>query len=595
MQYRYNVTNSVTELRSSILEGGARLMEDCINDVPNRWVDTARQLLNDPTLTLMDGYPAAAKAKYASGIFWKYLAEQHSTSTAAADEPVIGFDAYRKVLESMANTLPGDPALGNGIEAVRAARAQMPWWGSLDEFHWYSVAQNELSSNETTWGNYLVANYMHGLANPVADARFEYKEDEDAVTWSDDPNDELRDFQAAVAVNNAISLTQGLDVTRNVATQDPFAATYFRLTASGGPRMLRVTFTADAGLTDPLVQILRLDGPVLFDLHRSDRTSWTKVVNVSGVTDVVVIVGTRTTAGGYSIQFEELASSSDVMATRWNSAGGTEYEANPKGWTWTWVSPDVMVDTNDDGLRDTDVFFGVNNKLKLRLRNRGNADANGVTVQFYYQKATGDLDPASWIPVTNAASVVQTAGPVNVPANSEQWVSVDWAPADDGTSDPHWCVKAVITAPGDPNTDNKVVMSNFNVVTQTDADFLQLIRTSTETVLNKIHLIARGPDFVLVPKKWLGDPLESNKPAAVCACSAKQRSRDGAAFGSLAVVRRQLERWSGLPEREPDATRFYPVDPRTLPPGTVAENLVTMAHFADGVAVGGVTYEIVPK
>jgi hypothetical protein len=37
-----------------------------------------------------------------------------------------------------------------------------------------------------------------------------------------------------------------------------------------------------------------------------------------------------------------------------------------------WVSPDIMVDTNNDNLDDTSVLFGENNKLKVRLRNRGN-------------------------------------------------------------------------------------------------------------------------------------------------------------------------------------------------------------------------------
>lgn len=600
VQYRYNNVFDLTGFRSSIFEGGARLVEDCINDVPNRWALTAKDLLDDPTQALMD-YPAGTKSsvRYASGILWKYLAERHSTATTAADEPAIGFDAYRKVLEAIANVQPGDPGIGFTPAALRNARGQMPWYGSFDEFGWYSVAQNELSSNETSYGNFLVANYLHGTANPVGDARFDYKEDEDPITWTAAPDDNLGDFQAAVAVGNDIALTQGLNTTRNV-NQSPYAATYFRLTpaAAPAPRMLRVTFTAAAGLTDPLVQILRLGaGSTLVDLHRSDRAMWTKTINVSGLTSIAVIVGTRMSAGDYSIQFEEIASASDVMVTRWNSQAGTEYESDPQGWSWTWVSPDVMVDTNDDLIRDTDVFFGQNNKLKLRLRNRGNAPANGVTVQFFYQRANPGLNPASWMPVTNAMSAVQTAGPINLAAGAEQWVSVDWAPVDDGTHAPHWCVKAVITAPGDPNSDNKVVLSNFGHVIESDGDsLLQMIQVATDAVVNKIHVIPRGPQFMLVPKKWSGDPLQSKGVRDLCACGPRdERLTSRIAFGSFALETRSLQAWDGTRELQPHANRFYPVDPRTLPPGAVAENLVTIAHLEDGRVAGGVTYEVVPK
>ena len=53
------------------------------------------------------------------------------------------------------------------------------------------------------------------------------------------------------------------------------------------------------------------------------------------------------------------------MITRWNSRVGTEYEVDPKGWAWAWISPDVMVDNDDDVMADTQVFFGQNNSSKF--------------------------------------------------------------------------------------------------------------------------------------------------------------------------------------------------------------------------------------
>ena len=80
--------------------------------------------------------------------------------------------------------LSGDPGVGYDPTArTGTARTNMPWYGRFDQFRYYDISTTELDSHETSWGNYLIANYMHGTANPVADARFEYNEDEDSVTW----------------------------------------------------------------------------------------------------------------------------------------------------------------------------------------------------------------------------------------------------------------------------------------------------------------------------------------------------------------------------------------------------------------------------
>jgi len=181
VQYRYNDTTTRSGMYGSLREGGARLIEDSINDQPNRWVDTASLIFGDPTQSLADsaavGTAAGASTaiRYAAGLFWKYLAEQHSTHTAAADEPAIGIETYRKVLEAMATVLPGDPGVGYDPPALRTIRRGLVWYGRFDEFRYYDAALTELDSHETTWGNYVIANYLHGTMNPVADRRFEYR------------------------------------------------------------------------------------------------------------------------------------------------------------------------------------------------------------------------------------------------------------------------------------------------------------------------------------------------------------------------------------------------------------------------------------
>ncbi|MDB4952167.1 MAG: hypothetical protein JWM27_4816 [Gemmatimonadetes bacterium] len=603
VQYRYNPTTTRSGIYGALREGGARLIEDCINDAPNRYASQGADITGNPTQSLID-FPVGTSTpiRYAAGLFWKYIAEQHSEHTGAGDEPAVGIDAYRKVLEASATALPGDPGIGYDPTSLRTARANMPWYGSFDEFGWYDAGHTELGSNETTWGNYLVANYLHGTGSPVPDARFEYKEDDEAITWPGAGVANLAALQAAVLAGDAVTLATGTDVTRSVVGQKAYSARYYRVTPGAPvPRLLRVTFTASAGMTDPLVQVVRLGaGSALVDLHRSDSASWSKTVAMDGLSAVVVIVSARVHPGDFSLRFEEVASATDVMVTRWNSAVGTEFEASPRGWAWTWVSPDVMVDTDDDGMADGSVFFGVNNKLKLRIRNRGNAPATGIHVDFWYQKATPFLSSGAWIPVQDVLLATQSISGESLAAHgspgSEKWVSVSWAPVDDGTHHPHYCVKVRITVAGDANTDDKLVLSNFgHVVVDPDGDRLsQLLRFPAGHLHHTIDVIPRGPRFTFAHAKVEGAVLPAWKGYARVHLKPATNPPTEVAFAHFPVVAQKLERWGGVERRlQPTEGVFYPVDPATLPPGVDPETLVTVAHRVEGRVVGGVTYRVV--
>jgi hypothetical protein len=189
VQFRYNASGMVTNgIRECALEGGARLLEESINETPNRYVESAAEgdlsssgvprkgIFNFPEETLLD-VAGSSLLRYAAGILWKYMAEQHSTHTGGVDEPAIGVDAYRRILERMTPT-----ADGFTIAAIRNGRSQLPWYGTFDQFGYYDVAATELSSHETTWGNFLGANYLHRFqmpSSPGFDRRFDYREDED--------------------------------------------------------------------------------------------------------------------------------------------------------------------------------------------------------------------------------------------------------------------------------------------------------------------------------------------------------------------------------------------------------------------------------
>lgn len=597
VQYRYNGTTTRSGIYGILREGGARLAEDCIFDRPNRYASSAaNDLFPSPQETMLDLGGSSTPIRYAAGLFWKYLAEHHSNLTSAADEPAIGVDTYRILLEETA-TATADYT----VQGLRNARGKMPWYGSFDQFFYYDAAKTELDSHETTWGNYLLANILHDLILPGDadfDERFNYLEDEDTLA-----NVTLNTLRANIQVADSITIGQGQSFVRNRNGHKPYAAFYYEVlpNAASVPRMVRIDFSATNGMTDPLIQIVRLGtGGSIVDVHRSDKATYSKTINMQGLSRLIIIAASRENGGDFSLTFTEVASNTDVMVTRWNSSVGTEYEVNPKGWAWTWVSPDIMVDNNDDLLEDTEVFFGVNNKLKVRLRNRGNADAAGIQIRFWYQKATPYLTTAGWMPVQNLANVTQEITGASLIAGAENWFAVDWAPDNDGTDHKHWCVKVEVTVAGDPNVDNKIAFRNFsNVIPDPDGDFIDfsiLLRNLKFRIFDDVQIIPRGTQFNLdlTNRVEIVKPLKPHLSFCDCRNETVLDSPDDLAFGRFKVASAaNLKRWDKrTTAKANDSDFYYPVDKRILPPGANAENLVTVTHEVNGRVIGGVTYRI---
>jgi hypothetical protein len=610
VQFRYNAgSGPANGIRWSVMEGGARLLEESINETPNRYVASAvdgdlsmapvprKGIFTFPEESLVDVGGGQSLLRYAAGLLWKFIAEQHSTLTGATDEPAIGVDAYRAIIEQMTPT-----ADGFTITALRNGRARLPWYGSFDQFSYYDAAASELGSHETTWANFLAANYFHRLLTPAStgfDARFDYQEDEDPPGLVN----QLDTFGPAVAPGNTVPVAQGTAVTRNVVGHKPYAAVYYELIpdAASAPRMVQVRFAASGGMSDPLVQIIRIGaGNSLVDIHRSDRTSYAKTINLAGLTKVVVIVASRATGGDFTLNIDEVPSATDVMVTRWNTRVGTEYEADPRGWSWTWISPDLMVDNDDDLLEDTSVFFGHNNKLKVRLRNRGNAAASNIQVSFWYQKATPFLTTSAWIPVQNLAGVTQQLAGLTLAAGAESWFAVDWCPVDDGTHHPHWCVKVQVSCPGDPNLDNKMAFRNFShaVVGSPDSSVSTLVRYLEWTEADRLLVVPRGPRWTLE----LGN--REDFPVSPAASRDRGTATDRVtlgvptelSFARFQAVASELPEWDGKITLEPSASRtHYPIDERTLPPGVDPTQLVTVAHVRDGQPFGGISFRLVSE
>lgn len=598
VQYRYNATTTRSGIYGILREGGARLAEDCIFDRPNRYaVSASVDLFPVPQETMLDSGGSSTPIRYAAGLFWKYLAEHHSNLTSAADEPSIGIETYRALLEETA-TATADYT----VQGLRNARQRLPWYGTFDQFFYYDAARTELGSHETTWGNYLLANILHDLILPGDadfDERFNYLEDEDTLAGVT-----LNTLRANIQAADSLTIGQGQSFNRNRNGHKPYAAFYYDLrpSAASVPRMVRIDFSATNGMTDPLIQIVRLGaGNTILDIHRSDKATYSKTVNMQGLSRVIIIVGSRENGGDFSLTFTEVANATDVMVTRWNSAVGTEYELNPKGWAWTWISPDIMVNNDDNLSEDTDVFFGVNNKLKVRLRNRGNADATGIQIRFWYQKATPYLTTTGWLPVQNQDDVTQEITGATLAAGADNWFTVDWAPDNDGTNHEHWCVKVEVTVAGDPNADNKIAFRNFShVIPDPDGDFRDfsiMLRNLKFRIFDDVQIIPRGTQF----KLDLTNAVEIVKPPRrdvpqPCDCDHRSvlKTPDDLAFGNMRVVSAShLKRWDNRTTIKANESDFYyPVDKRTLPPGADPESMVTVTHEINGRIVGGVTYRI---
>lgn len=153
-------------------------------------------------------------------------------------------------------------------------------------------------------------------------------------------------------------------------------------------------------------------------------------------------------------------------------------------------------------------------------------------------------------------------------------------------------MKARVTVPGDPNSDNKLVLSNFsNLVVDEDSDLL--VRYAD--LLGELRWIARGPRWIVdvIGKPELPEPRPGPMRLDACGRVLVARIPENVAWLKLRASEGKLEGWDDRKvESSPRSDTFYPVDRRTLPPGVEPEQLVTVAQVVDGEEVGGITYRV---
>jgi hypothetical protein len=163
----------------------------------------------------------------------------------------------------------------------------------------------------------------------------------------------------------------------------------------------------------------------------------------------------------------------------------------------------------------------------------------------------------------------------------------------------------VVTVPGDPNSDNKVVLSNFgNVIVPPDGDsdiFNLLLRYPDSISSIDIMVFPRGEKWTASLPKDIQIDLAKNRkvecPPYNCKPSLKATIPNRATLVATKITKTNIEkRFDGkLGLLKPRPNEYYPVPKETLPPGADPETLVTLAYKVDGEIVGGVSYQVTIK
>jgi hypothetical protein len=580
--------------RQSMMEGGAVVAEDAAADAMNRYIYEASSATWSGQGLLVNPNQSLISASYDSAIFFRYIAEQQSYDTT---EPFVGVETYRKLIEVCA-------ADGCTTAAIRKGVNQLPNYEHLDRYGFLDAARLDRTSSETILGNFALALYLKDLGTNVPDSRFEFLEDEENVGFDEAlatqfPGHGPLGTLGSVALTGSDTLTAGAGLTWSNSV-NPFGSRYYEVNVDSGVDNIDVDFQVTSGLTDGLCQIALIDEDGLVrDIHRSDTPSYlkrlTSVCEGKRLDRLAIVVTGAETSGNFTLNVDPAAATSDVMVTRWNSVIGREYDIRSR--YWTWVSPDIWVDNDGNGLADSVVWFNYDNKLTVRLRNKGNADASNIRVDFWYQDASGGLSDAAWIPVTDRNGNVQALTGLSLSAGNSDTFQVDWSPTPSSGSN-HFCVRAVVTSPDCANTDNKRVLSNFgNVKVRLFHRFdlllvLERLRRWPEPLVSLVvprippalatELKVEGPRKV--PHVLEPDELKvSRMRMSIKPVSQRHVSRSLHNRTELMEARSRVAKVI----RQQQEGNYPPAD--ALPPGVHGQPLVTIAVTADGESVGGFT------
>ncbi len=578
------------EWAPALREGGAVLAEDAVFDRVNRYAviaSTPGGPIATPYVRMNIGQG------YGACLLLKYICEQQSGRVGPSDEPMIGVETYRSLLEQC-------HARGYGTGTVADVVEGLPYFQSFYAFKYVDAAKLDESASETLLGNFWLALYLKDLGTANPDRRFGFMENNERVRFEEleSPSDVTTVASLGkVAVADRSFDGAPLVLASGQSEIQPFAAAFYRVSIAPAVDTCRVVFNSYGAFDRPLVQIVLVEGNSrVRDILRSDRTEWRRTIasvrNGIALDHMLIVVAGTDVGGPFGLKVEPASPAPDVMVSRWHHAAGTHYEIDSRGWAWTWVSPDIWVDNDDDGLADDLVLLGEDNRLRIRMRNQGRAAAHGISVRFWYQEASAGLSDAAWQPVCDAHGVVQVLTGLALAAGATGTFSVNWAPRHRGES-AHFCVRAVLSVPGDPNVDNKRCLSNFANVRARERVF-------------RVTLACHEPPRIPIPPetgfhsiprafhRWAvnaGDLARARSGSP----SARRLVRFGFRIERQPITRLVLPVPAKTPsrvERIPDPLGHYPTDARALPPGLDDVPMMTLIQRRGAEVVGGFTWAI---
>lgn len=239
----------------------------------------------------------------------------------------------------------------------------------------------------------------------------------------------------------------------------------------------------------------------------------------------------------------------------------------------------------DGGTTHEDPITNQPNFAYVRIRNRGTQLATGVNVQaFHANPAAGLLYPNDWIPMTTASLPAS-----NVPANSGGDVIVGpftWTPTHVG----HECMFMIVTATGDDSNASHIaagdaipewrLVPHDNNIGQRNVAPVPGGTTGLTDEFNGLTFEMKNP---LLSKAVMR--VEHTLPALLeeRGWRLEFTNRGGAAFTLESGESREIV-MRLVPGKE-----FGPDDVRA-----VSDRTITVAARADGILVGGMSYELDP-
>jgi hypothetical protein len=423
---------------AALVEGGAVFAEDYVAGRINRYIHEAGPArFNGAGALAVPGLPLATKAcAYKSSLLWRYLAEQHGSPAA-----------YRRVWEAY--------VAGASVEdAVRAVFGR-----PLLAFEYVGGGPGgDLVSGETLFGNYALACFLKDVPG-VLDGRFTFQERADAVHFADFIANEPPQAMMAPVHTVPLAVGPGTTPVALALTLPAFSHAYYAIRLAGGVGAVDVELAAAAPAPRHIFQMVALDtaGRVQ-DIHRSDARVYARRVDVRSLSRLLVIVTGGDDAGDYTLSVAPATPAPAVRITRWNCAEGTGYETDPAAQPWTMASPDLWVEAPHPWM----ITDAAENRVAVRLRNVSGVDAAGVAVDLSWQPGGATLDVNAWQPMLDEAGRALRLDGIAVPAGQARRVTASWLVAlPAGVT--AVCLRAAVTAPGDPNTDDKRALSMLTV------------------------------------------------------------------------------------------------------------------------------------